>query len=168
AGAVAFYGGSVNISWHPPAVMSIGVAKSHFEKKIPTLGGSVLAGQLYLFEKMGEDEETLDNLRWYNLLGDPSLNMRTSSPLDYQVKKVIAKSADLVKLDLTAMDNSGNAVAGLTVAVTTTQRGIIAVGTTQADGKASLSLPSAIALGSDATLTVSGYNAKTVELKLIN
>lgn len=168
AGAVAFYGGSVNISWHPPAVMSVGVAKSHFEKKIPTLGGSVLAGQLYLFEKMGEDEETLDNLRWYNLLGDPSLNMRTSSPLDYQVKKVIAKSADLVKLDLTAMDNSGNAVAGLTVAVTTTQRGIIAVGTTQTDGKASLSLPSAIALGSDATLTVSGYNAKTVELKLIN
>jgi hypothetical protein len=168
AGAVAFYGGSVNISWHPPAVMSVGVAKSHFEKQIPTLGGSVIAGQLYLFEKMGENEETLDNLKWYNLLGDPSLNMRTTTPMDYQVKKVIARSADLVKLDLTATDSSGNGVAGLTVAVTTPQRGTVAVGTTQANGKATLSLPSVIASGSDATLTVSGYNAKTVELNLIN
>ncbi len=167
AGAVAFYGGSVNISWHPPAVMSVGVAKSHFEKGIPSLGGSVLAGQLYLFEKMGTGEDTLDNLKWYNLLGDPSLVMRTDTPAEYQVKKTITRSGDLVKLNLTATDTSGKGVAGLTVSVASSQRGTVAVGKTGADGKSQLSIPSVAASGADTLLTVSGYNAETVQMALL-
>ncbi len=166
AGAVAFYGGSVNISWHPPAVMSVGIAKSHFEKKISSLGGSVLAGQLYLFEKMGENEETLDNLRWYNLLGDPSLQIRTDTPINYQVKKTIFRSGDNVMLNLTASNNMGEGVPGLTVAITTSSRGIIAVAKTGADGKAALSIPSLIASGPDTLITVSGYNAETVQVSV--
>ncbi len=166
AGAVAFYGGSVNISWHPPAVMSVGVAKSHFEKKIPTLGGSVIAGQLYLFEKMGENEETLDNLRWYNLLGDPSLNMRTNTPMSYKVKTSAARSADTVTLNLDATGEAGAGVAGLTVAVTSGERGTVAVATTGVDGKAHLSIPAVIASASDTLVTVSGYNAETVQVAL--
>jgi len=164
AGAVAFYGGSVNISWHPPAVMSVGVAKSNFEKGIPTLGGSVLAGQLYLFEKMGENEETLDNLRWYNLLGDPSLNMRTDTPKEYQVKKTLARSGDSVTLNLTATDNSGHGVVGLTVSVASSNRSVVAVGKTGKDGKASLSIPSVAASGANTVITVSGYNAETKQI----
>ena len=167
AGAVAFYGGSVNISWHPPAVMSVGVAKSHFEKGIPSLGGSVLAGQLYLFEKMGTGEDTLDNLKWYNLLGDPSLVMRTDTPAEYQVKKTITRSGNLVKLNLTATDTSGKGVAGLTVSVASSQRGTVAVGKTGADGKSQLSIPSVAASGADTLLTVSGYNAETVQMALL-
>lgn len=76
-GAVAYYGGSVSISWHPPAVMSVGIAKNHFEKKLETIGASVIGGQLHLFEKMGMGKDTLDNIKWYNLFGDPSLVVRT-------------------------------------------------------------------------------------------
>lgn len=77
AGAVAYYGGSVSISWHPPAVMSVGIAKRRFEKSLTTMGSTVMAGQLYLIEQMGSTSATKDNMKWYNLFGDPSLAVRT-------------------------------------------------------------------------------------------
>ena len=76
-GAVAYYGGSVSISWHPPAVMSVGIAKRHFENSVRTVGSSVMAGQLYLLEQMGTSSATTDNLKWYNLFGDPSLVVKS-------------------------------------------------------------------------------------------
>ena len=76
-GAVAFYGGSVTISWHEPAIMSVGVAKYHFEKPVTSIGGSVMAGQMYLVEKKGKGKNVIDNMKWYNLFGDPSLVVRT-------------------------------------------------------------------------------------------
>ena len=93
SGAVAYLGGSTTISWDPPAIMAIGIAKSHFEQSIPSLGGSVLAGQLYLIAQVGTTSDSLDNLKWYNLLGDPSLVMRTDTPKTYQVKYAV-NSAD--------------------------------------------------------------------------
>jgi hypothetical protein len=80
-GAVAYYGGSVSISWHPPAVMSVGIAKMHFEKNLRSTGASVLGGQVYLFEKSGNTNATLDNIKWYNLFGDPSMVIRSAAPL---------------------------------------------------------------------------------------
>jgi len=76
-GTVAYYGGSVSISWHPPAVMSVGIAKHHAERTLKTVGSTVIAGQLYLLEKMGESSAVTDNMKWYNLFGDPSLVVRT-------------------------------------------------------------------------------------------
>jgi len=75
-GTVAYYGGSVNISWHPPAVMSVGIAKRQSENSVRTIGSSVMAGQLYLIEKMGTGNQVIDNLKWYNLFGDPSLEVK--------------------------------------------------------------------------------------------
>ncbi len=80
AGAVAFFGGSVSISWDPPAVMSVGVAKSYVEKKLKTVGEATLAGQLHLIAEMGTGSNTLDNLKWYNLFGDPALHIRSQTP----------------------------------------------------------------------------------------
>lgn len=77
-GAVAYYGGSVSISWHPPAVMSVGIAKRHFENSLRTIGSSVMAGQLYLVEQMGDGYQVTDNMKWYNLFGDPSLVVKTN------------------------------------------------------------------------------------------
>lgn len=75
AGAVAYYGGSVNISWDPPAIMNVGLTKYHFEKPIPSIGGTVLAGQMHLFEQSGVSSGTIDNIEWYNLFADPSLTI---------------------------------------------------------------------------------------------
>jgi hypothetical protein len=76
-GTVAYYGGSVSISWHPPAVMSVGIAKRHFENSVRTIGSSVMSGQLYLVEQMGTGAKVIDNIKWYNLFGDPSLEVKS-------------------------------------------------------------------------------------------
>lgn len=76
-GTVAYYGGSVSISWHPPAIMSVGIAKHHATGNLKTIGSTVIAGQLYLLEKLGDTSAVTDNMKWYNLFGDPSLSIRT-------------------------------------------------------------------------------------------
>lgn len=75
-GAVAYYGGSVNISWNPPAVMAQGIAFEHLSKKFNHLGEALLAGQLYLASKWTSTNEVVDNYEWYHLQGDPSLNIK--------------------------------------------------------------------------------------------
>lgn len=160
-GAVAFYGGSVNISWHPPAVMSVGMAKSHFEKNITGLGANALAGQLYLIEKMGNSAATLDNVKWYNLLGDPTLLMRTANPINMHVK---TRSVNPDELTVTATNDAGEGIANLTVSVTQKGRNPVAVGKTSANGEAVLNL-GLMAL-EDPILTVTGYNMVTVQQPL--
>ena len=74
-GAVAYYGGSVNISWHPPAIMAVGINKLKQENEIFALGKSLLAGQLYLLQNYSSLSSVKDNFRWYHLFGDPSLRI---------------------------------------------------------------------------------------------
>lgn len=75
-GAVAYYGGSVNISWHPPAVMAQGIAFEHLEKNFNHLGEALLAGQIYLSKNWSSPEDVVDNFEWYHLQGDPGLNIK--------------------------------------------------------------------------------------------
>jgi len=165
AGAVAFYGGSVSISWHPPAVMSVGVAKYHFEKPIPTLGGSVLAGQLYLIEKMGTGSDTLDNMKWYNLFGDPSLLIRTDTPRPYNVKLQTEKLNGSVVVTVKATDSAGAGVGGLTASIATSDQSL-AVGRTDNAGQTVLTVDGVGQLEPGTMLTLTGYNAETYETKL--
>lgn len=74
-GAAAYYGGTVNISWHPPAVMARGIAFEHLEKKFKHLGEALLAGQLYLAANWDDQEDVVDNFEWYHLQGDPGMNI---------------------------------------------------------------------------------------------
>lgn len=75
AGASAYYGGSVDISWDPPAIMSVGIHQALGSGKFQTLGEVLWAGQAYLLGHYDLDEAALENLVWYHLLGDPSLNI---------------------------------------------------------------------------------------------
>ncbi|MES3038711.1 MAG: C25 family cysteine peptidase, partial [Bdellovibrionota bacterium] len=74
-GAVAYFGGTVNISWHPPAVMAQGITFEHMKKRFTHLGESILAGQIYLAKNWTQADAVIDNLEWYHLQGDPSLNI---------------------------------------------------------------------------------------------
>lgn len=161
AGAVAFYGGSVNISWHPPAVMSVGVAKAHFEKPVHTIGGSVLGGQLYLIEKMGSGASSIDNLKWYNLFGDPSMMIRTNTPLAYNVTQNIVKRDGRLEVTVTAKDMDGKGVANIQAALAAPEGSLLAVGKTTAEGKAVLTVEGITALEPESVLTTTGYNAET-------
>ena len=72
-GAAAYLGGTVNISWHPPALMARGIAIEHMAKKFNHLGEAILAGQLYLAANWTKEEDVIDNFEWYHLQGDPGM-----------------------------------------------------------------------------------------------
>lgn len=72
-GAAAYYGGTVNISWHPPAVMAQGIIFEHMDKKFQYLGEALMAGQMYLATKWSKKDEVIDNMEWYHLQGDPGM-----------------------------------------------------------------------------------------------
>ncbi len=74
-GAAAYLGGSVNISWHPPAIMATGIAMEHSKKNFSHLGQAILAGQLYLASHWANASEVSDNFEWYHLQGDPGMNI---------------------------------------------------------------------------------------------
>jgi len=76
-GALAYYGGSVDISWDPPAIMAIGISQAVKESanQKTSLGEILLKGQLYLLQKHSVKEDVIHNFSWYHLQGDPSLVM---------------------------------------------------------------------------------------------
>lgn len=71
-GASMYYGGSVNISWHPPAIMARGMVKKTIEQNLNIIGDVLLAGHIYLFENFTSLESVRDNFEWYHLFGEPS------------------------------------------------------------------------------------------------
>ncbi len=79
SGARAYYGGTVDISWDPPAIMSQGisrfVAKSFQSGKqgSTTISEAMWAGQLHLMETHSDLKATTENRIWYHLQGDPSM-----------------------------------------------------------------------------------------------
>ncbi len=75
-GVTAYYGGTVLVSWHPPAIFARGVAFKVTEMMQPTLGEAIQAGQRYLTENFSDLQEIASNQRWYHLQGDPSLRVR--------------------------------------------------------------------------------------------
>ncbi|MCB0418532.1 MAG: hypothetical protein KDD39_12845, partial [Bdellovibrionales bacterium] len=162
AGAVAFYGGAVIISWDPPAIMSQGIAKTHFEKPVHSLGGSVLAGQLYLIEQKGSGDDIIDNLRWYNLFGNPSMNMRTSAPAPVSLA-MSTPGGTSEAIRLIATDLNGAPLANVRASLRQEGKDPVAVAYTDAEGNAQLSLQNTIP-SLEKTITVSGYNMETQQL----
>ena len=75
-GSVAYYGGSVNISWHPPAIMAKGIAIERFAQGFTYLGEGLLLGHLFLAKNWDRMNDFKDNLKWYHLQGDPGLKIR--------------------------------------------------------------------------------------------
>jgi len=74
-GAVAYYGGSVDISWDPPAIMAVGISEILSEQTYDRLGNLLLAGQLYLAKNHSAEDEVIENFKWYHLQGDPTLKL---------------------------------------------------------------------------------------------
>lgn len=76
AGSVAYYGGSVDISWHPPAIMAVAINQDMADHPTLSLGEHLLRGQLHLIENYDDLESALENLTWYHLQGVPTLKPR--------------------------------------------------------------------------------------------
>ncbi|MGZ3659113.1 MAG: C25 family cysteine peptidase [Bdellovibrionota bacterium] len=75
-GVTAYLGGTVLVSWHPPAIFARGVAFKMSEMVQPILGEAIQAGQRYLTENSSNLLDIASNQRWYHLQGDPSMRLR--------------------------------------------------------------------------------------------
>lgn len=75
-GAVAYFGGSVDISWDPPAIMAIGINEFVAKNTGASLYSAILAGQLHLLGQYDDRPAAEENFRWYHLFGDPSLPLK--------------------------------------------------------------------------------------------
>lgn len=75
-GTAAYLGGTVLVSWHPPAIFARGVAFKMAEMVSPVLGEAIQAGQKYLTENNSNVNDIASNQRWYHLQGDPSMRLR--------------------------------------------------------------------------------------------
>jgi hypothetical protein len=73
AGAVAYYGGSVDISWHPPAAMAVYINEYAASNNSKELGRVIMQAQLKLLETYDDLPSALENLVWYHLQGDPAM-----------------------------------------------------------------------------------------------
>ena len=87
SGATAYYGGSVNISWHPPAIMSTGIELYRHAYGLHFLGQALLGGQLYLANNFSDVSEIKDNFTWFHLFGDPSMRLRHGPPKSLKIYK---------------------------------------------------------------------------------
>lgn len=74
-GAVAYFGGSVDISWDPPAVMAVAIGNELGTQRTASLYELIMKGQRYLIENFEDIEASRENLLWYHLFGDPSLKV---------------------------------------------------------------------------------------------
>jgi len=76
-GPVAYYGGSVDISWHPPAIMAIGISEfaNSAEGKKLGLGPTLLSGHLALLQQHSVKKDFQENITWYHLMGDPTIRL---------------------------------------------------------------------------------------------
>lgn len=75
-GTSAYFGGTVLVSWHPPAIFSRGVAFHVASTQNAILGDALQAGQKYLTENHSGLNDIASNQRWYHLQGDPSMRLR--------------------------------------------------------------------------------------------
>jgi hypothetical protein len=152
----------VNISWDPPAIMAVGISKAHFEKPVHTLGGTVLAGQVYLSEQKGTGDELIDNLRWYQLLGDPSLELRTAKPSTISITQSQKRNGKGTALTIRIKNESAESVNGVLVSLFSSKENRnIAVGRSNNQGEVTLKLKSDESLSGE-LLTLSGYNIETL------
>ncbi len=75
-GAAMYLGGSVNVSWHPPAIMARAISEKIASDKIETTGEAIFAGQMALSATWTNKKDVQDNMTWYHIFGDPAMKLR--------------------------------------------------------------------------------------------
>ncbi len=161
-GAVGYYGGSVSISWDPPAIMAQGIAIHHYSDPVYTWGGSCLAGQMYLKAQNGGGSDTIDNFEWFILFGDPSLMIRTDTPRALQVTHDENMVFGQDVFDVTVLTGSSVPVAGARVyAYSSAEPAVAAYALTDSAGNAHLEFATPPSLDGTLHVTVTGYNLQT-------
>jgi hypothetical protein len=75
-GAAAYIGGSVDISWDPPAIFAQGMARALGRDELLPVGEAMFRGFFHLMEMHHDVEDFVDHLEWTHLQGDPTASIR--------------------------------------------------------------------------------------------
>tara|TARA_B100000925_G_scaffold288009_1_gene268244 strand:- start:752 stop:2227 length:1476 start_codon:yes stop_codon:yes gene_type:complete len=75
-GAAAYIGGSVDISWDPPAIFAQGMAQAFKENQSIQVGKAMFEGFFHLLELHHDVEDFIDHLEWTHLQGDATASIR--------------------------------------------------------------------------------------------
>lgn len=166
-GAVGYYGGSVSVSWDPPAVMAVGCATRHFSTPVHSWGATCLAGQLYLVDQMGTGSDVVDNFEWYILFGDPSLVLRTDEPQTLNAQHQSVVFLGQTEIQVTVTTASKAPVSGALVSFKSNNQGAVrGSAVTNGAGVAVVSLNTPPTTPGTGKLTITGYNLDTYQVNL--
>ena len=86
-GSVAHFGSTISQSWEPPMhgqyAMNLILTESYDENLTRTVGGITANGCMYMNDAQGSSG--INETQYWTLFGDPSLNIRTDSPINLSV-----------------------------------------------------------------------------------
>ena len=165
-GAVGYYGGSVSVSWDPPAIMAVGCAKEHYEQPVHTFGETCLKGQLYLAAQNGWGSDTIDNFEWYNIFGDPSLMWRTDVPQAISVNHPATVMIGQGQVTVTVSTSKAPAEGAL-LGITNSSGTVFGSAYTNSSGQAIVTFNQAPMEVESLTITATGYNLDTYQSTML-
>ncbi|MCB9093947.1 MAG: hypothetical protein H6621_02670 [Halobacteriovoraceae bacterium] len=87
-GATAYIGGSVEITWEPPAIMATGMNLIKESQHLVHLGQILMGGQFYLAQNWDYANEVIENMAWFHIFGDPTLLVRMKPPKKIKMNKL--------------------------------------------------------------------------------
>jgi len=165
AGAVAFVGATMPSYSFYNDDFNKALIRSLFAKKYRnTLAPAVLKGEYYMCKKYGiDDEKVIDQLYFYNILGDPSLNIWTGVPVNANVS--VPKTVEKGSKFYVKVKKGSKGIKDVLVCLMDKKFEFYSTRFTNTKGNAKFSIPEDVDISS-MILTVSGANIRPQSFKI--
>ncbi|MBN2055401.1 hypothetical protein JW905_10795 [bacterium] len=112
-GSLAFWGASTYSYWDEDDVLEKGLFESVFSEELYTFGAMTNNGLMHVYTYYGGGGRTQYYFQEYNLLGDPSVDLRTDSPHQLDVAVPTAVPVGSYPMDVTVTRNGQPVAAAL-------------------------------------------------------
>ncbi len=164
AGFIVTYASTIVQSWVPPCIGQEGAINLLAHYGANTAGGVYFNGSCYMIEQYWGDTSTSDFgveiAQTWHIFGDPSIQLRTDTPREIEVNKIINNFIDYLVCEINVYEeNPITLVENALVAVYNVEDSLITSGYTNASGSYELILDSADFKGSEYVyITVTNFN----------
>ncbi|MCK4546946.1 MAG: hypothetical protein KAW17_05825 [Candidatus Eisenbacteria sp.] len=149
-GAIGVYASSVNQSWNPPMVAQDEMNDLLVQDSKRTFGGLCYNGSCQMMDEHGWDGAAM--FKTWHVFGDPSLRIRTDTPIAISVNHTGSISSRATSYTVTVPGVEG-ALCGLSY-----EGDFIGAGLTDPYGVAMIDIEAALPENRDILLTVTAYN----------
>ena len=163
-GFIATLAPSINQTWVPPCIGQEGAVNLLAHYQANTAGGVYFNGLCYMIEQYGGDtvKHGVEIAQTWNIFGDPSIQLRTDTPRNLEVDKLVNQYFDslVVEIDVYEED-SLTPVEDALVALCKDEDSLIASGYTDESGNYQCKLdPYNYDMDEYLYITVTGFNYK--------